>query len=115
MFLVDSFGPGMKIGMNPRDDIFPKRPQLYISSLKLVDLHGSEVKTSINRRGGISTQVPKLVIFSRSCSSSLFDSLGLGIKIRMIPHDDIFPKTHKLFILRHKLAGLTRSGLKTSY
>ncbi len=39
---------------------FQKDPKLYISSLNLSGLKGSGVKTSINVRGGILTQVPKL-------------------------------------------------------
>ncbi len=85
----------MNIGVNPRDGIFPKRPKVYISSLKLAGRTGSVVKTSISLRGGISTQRPKIAIFCGSCKYFLFDSFEPGMKIRMNPRDGIFPKRPK--------------------
>ncbi len=66
-FLFDSFGTGLNYRLNPHDGNFPTRPQLYNSSLKLDGFAGSGVKINFYSRGGISTQAPKIVIFSASC------------------------------------------------
>ncbi|KAL9969568.1 hypothetical protein ACROYT_G021797 [Oculina patagonica] len=114
-FLFDSFGPGNKIKMNPRDGGFSKRPKLYISSLKLAGFAGSEVKISFNLHGGISTQRPKIVIFNASCSPFQFDSFGPGMKIKMNPRDGGFSKSPKLYVSSLKLAGYAVSGVKISF
>ncbi len=61
--------------MNPCDGGFSKRPKVYIYSLKRASLSRSGLEIRSNLRGGISTQGPKIVIFSVSCSAFLFDSL----------------------------------------
>ncbi len=105
----------MKIRINPRDGIFPKRTKLYILSLKLAVSDGSVVKISFNLHGGILTQGPEIVIFSGSCSTFLFDSFGPGLKIIMNQRDSIFPKGIKLYILILKLARFSGSGVKISF
>ncbi len=62
--------------------IFPKRPILYISSLKLAGYAGLRVKTSFDLRGGILTQGPKIFIFNTSCSTFIFEIFGPGENIR---------------------------------
>ncbi|KAL9969571.1 hypothetical protein ACROYT_G021800 [Oculina patagonica] len=114
-FLFDSFGPGNKIKMNPRDGGFSKRPKLYISSLKLAGFAGSGVKISFNLHGGISTQRPKSVIFNGSCSTFKFDSFGPGVKIKINQRDGGFSKRPKLYISSLKLAGYAVSGVKISF
>ncbi len=114
-FLFYSFGPGMKIRMNPRDGGYPKRLKLYILSLKLTGFAGSGVKIRFNLPGGISTQRPNIVIFSSSCSTFLFYSFGPGMKIRMNPRDGSFPKRLKLYILSLKLTGFAGSGVKIRF
>ncbi len=68
------FGPGVKIRTNPRDGGFPKRLKLYISSLKVAGFSGSGEKIRFHLRGGMSTQGPKIVIYSGTYSTFLFDS-----------------------------------------
>ncbi len=114
IFFIRFFWTWNEIRMSPRDGIFPKRAKLYISCLKLAGLTRSGVKTNINVRGGISTQVPKIVIFIGSCSTFLFVSFGPGRKLGVNPRDGIFPKRTKLYILSRKLAGLTGSEVKRS-
>ncbi len=110
-FLFDSFGPGMNVRMNPGDGGFPKRPKLYISNLKRAGFAGSSVKIICYLRGGISIQRPQIVIFSGSCSTSLFDSFGPGMNIRINPCDSGFPKVPTPYISRLKLASFAGSGV----
>ncbi|KAL9960230.1 hypothetical protein ACROYT_G033660 [Oculina patagonica] len=127
-FPCHSFGPVEKIWMNPRDGGFPKRPKLYISSLKLAGFAGSEVeisfnagfagsggKISFNVRGGISTQGSEIVIISGPFSTFTHDSFGPGEKLRMNPGDGRFPKRTKLYISSLKLAGFAGSGEEISF
>ncbi len=112
-FLFYSFGPGMKIRMNPRDGGFPKRLKLYISNLKRACFAGFGVKISFNLRSGISTQGPKIVISSGRCSTLLFDSFGPEVKIRMKDNTRYigFPKRPKLYISILKISFNLRSGI----
>ncbi len=109
-FPFDTFGPGVKVRTNPRDDGFPTRLKLHISSVKLVSFAGSGVKTSLKLRYSISTQGPKIVIFSGSCSTFLFDSFRPGMEIRMNPCDGGFPKRPKLYISSVKLVSFAGFG-----
>ncbi len=67
---------------------------------------GSGVEIGFYLRGGISTQGPKIAIFSGSCCTFLFDFFGPGVKIRKTPRDGILQKRPKLYISIFKLAGL---------
>ncbi len=51
-FFFDSFKPGVKISITPRDGGFPKRPRLYISSNNLAKFAVSRVKISFSLCGG---------------------------------------------------------------
>ncbi len=73
--------------------IFKEDPtELYISSLKLAGFAGAGVKIGFNLCNGISTEGPKIVIFSGSCSTFFSDPFGPGVKIKMNLGDGIFPK-----------------------
>ncbi|KAL9969572.1 hypothetical protein ACROYT_G021801 [Oculina patagonica] len=108
-------GDGVKIRMNPRDGRFSKSPKLYISSLKLAGFAVSGVEISFKLRGGISTQGPKIVIFSGSCITFLFDCSGHGVKIKMNTCDGGFAKSPKLYISSLKLAVFAVSGVNISF
>ncbi len=97
-FVFNSFGHNVKIRMNPRDGGLPKRPNLYISSLKHAGFAGSGVTLSLNLLGCILRQGHKTIIFSGSCNTLLFDSFGTGVKIRINPRDGGFSKQLKLCI-----------------
>ncbi len=114
-FLFDSFGPEMKIKKKPCDGGYPKRTKQYISSLTLAGYSRSKMKISLNLRGGISTQRPKIVILSNSYGSFLFDSCGPGVIIRTNPCDGGFPIRTKLYISSLRLAGFARSGVKITF
>ncbi len=78
--------------------VVKKRHKLFISSLKLAGFAGSGLKISFN-------QGPKIVIFSGSYSTFLFDSILPGVKIRMSSRDGGFPKRPELYTSSLKLAG----------
>ncbi len=61
----------MKKGVNVRACSFPKRPKLYISSLKLASFAGSGVKIRFNQRRGTLTQGPKIVISSQGPENAM--------------------------------------------
>ncbi len=60
--------------------------------MKLASFAGSGVKIRFHLRSGILTQGPKIVIFSGSCKSILFDYFGQEMKIRKNQFDGGFPK-----------------------
>ncbi len=68
-----------------------------------------------NLRGGISTQGPKIVIYSRTCSTFLFYSFGPGVRIRMNPRGGGFPERLKRYISSLKLANFTVSAVKIGF
>ncbi len=111
LIILYSFRRGVIIRINPRDDIFPKRPKLYISSLKLACFTGSGMKISLNLRGCISTQGPKIAIFSGTCVTFSFDSTESGVKVRKNPRNGIIPKRPTLYMTSLKLAGFAGSGV----
>ncbi len=80
----------MKIRLNLRDGILPKRPKRYVLSFKLTDVAGSEEKITFNIRSGISMQGQKIFIIIASCDTFRFDSFGTGLKIRLNPRDGVF-------------------------
>ncbi len=115
-FLFDFFfGPGVKHRINPREGIFPRRNKLYILSLKLAGFAGSGVKIGYGQRYGILTHGAKIVIFSGSCSTFLFNSLKPGVQFRMNPRDGIFPKRNKLNFSCLKLVAFVGSGVKIRF
>ncbi len=91
-FLFGYFGPEVNIRFNPCDGIFPKRPKLYDLSFRLAGFAGSGEEITFNIRGRISSQGPKIFIFTASCDTFLFGSFGPEVNIRLNPCDAIFPK-----------------------
>ncbi|KAL9986768.1 hypothetical protein ACROYT_G000961 [Oculina patagonica] len=109
-FLFDTFGPEINIRMNPGDGGFPKKPKMYISSLKRAGFAGCEVKlSSYLRDAGLI-----IVIISGSSSSFLFDSFGPEMNIRMNPRDGGFPKRPKMYFSSLKRAGFAGCEVKLS-
>ncbi len=101
----------MEIRINSRDGGLPKRPKMYIASLKLARFAASGVKISVNLPGGILAQGPKIVISRGSFVTLLFDSFGIEVNSRMNPRDGSFASTPKLYISSLKLASFARSGV----
>ncbi len=103
--------------MNPRYGGFTKKPKLYISRHKLAGVCATEVKIRFNLRRGISRQGPKIVIFSRSCSTFLFDSIGPGVKnlITMNSSQGGFTKRPTMNISGLKPAGFAETGVKMRF
>ncbi len=73
---------------------------------------GSELQINLNLRGDISSQGPKNVIFSCSCSTLLFDTFGPGVKISLNPRVGVFPKRPQLYILSFKRKVLVGPGVQ---
>ncbi len=100
--------------MNPRDGLFPKRPTLYIWSLKGAGFAGSGVKISFILRGSISMQGPKIIIFRSLCIAFLLGSFGPGVIIRMNLRDGIFPIWREFYFSSLTRSGFAESGVKIS-
>ncbi len=87
----------MNFRQNLRDGVFLKRVRF------------------INLSGGISTQGPKIVIFSAQCGTLLFDSFGPGGNIRLNSSVGIFPKSPILNVSCLKQALFAGSGVKNGF
>ncbi len=73
------------------------------------------MKIRFNLRGGILTLGPRIIIFSGSCRSFLFDSFGHDMEIKKNPCDGGFPKRPKKYIQSLKLAFYNRLKMEVSF
>ncbi len=94
--------------------VFSKKTQIVHFKSQTRTLVWMWSRMSFNLRSGISTQKGlKIVIFSGSCSTLLFDSFEPGVKIRMKENARFirFPKRPTLYISILKISFNPRSGI----